>query len=69
VALHPRQTERATAKLQEEEDGLTLVRELRLVSSGTLSRAGPEEDAIIILIPIFVIMFIFMHILFAKKNP
>jgi len=48
VELHPRKTEGAEAKLQED-DGPTLVRELWLVSSGMVSRAGlsgtvPEAD-------------------------
>jgi len=44
VVLSPRQMEEAATKLQEEEDGSTLVRELRLASSEKVSRAGLEED-------------------------
>jgi len=44
VALLPRQTEGAVAKLQEEDEA-HLVRELWLVSSGTVSRAGPSGAA------------------------
>jgi len=44
VVLCPRQTEGAAAKLQEEDEA-HLVRELWLVSSGTVSRVGSSGTA------------------------